>query len=264
MSTQPDRAPEPDAAILGDTYDRGQWKLAAQVYNAVLVAVVVVALVLLLVVKAGVVNVGDGDAQDDWSEVSSQVITGVFTWVSITALPAHICGVTRTSRVLKTSRDFCNERLWSSICAARYLNDKFPLTFIDTRTTVVNNGDTFEEGRCDPTVYVDSQAKKQVVGCFGNIVFLRNDAKHLRSTFLLLSCGCFLQFVMTGYMWGYDASSRPGFVLPGLLPPIILCNGVGQYRLSQLNKRSKKRRVTPEEAPIAGELSSPRNSLSSV
>ncbi|POM76639.1 LOW QUALITY PROTEIN: Hypothetical protein PHPALM_6098 [Phytophthora palmivora] len=48
---------------------------------------------------------------------------------------------------------------------------------------------------------------------------------------------------MTAYMWSYNATSRPSFVMPALLPPTILCNVIGEYRLKKLNKRGEARQM---------------------
>ncbi|KAG3096683.1 hypothetical protein PI124_g15778 [Phytophthora idaei] len=60
------------------------------IYHGVLITVIVVALVILAVVQTEIVDVGDSDDTDDWVEVSSQIINGVFTWSAITNQPFYI------------------------------------------------------------------------------------------------------------------------------------------------------------------------------
>lgn len=270
MYAQPDRTPAPATPMLGDTYGRVRdpdkyKKLALTIYKAVLKGVIVVAVTIILTVQTGIVDVGDKDVQDDWVEVASQVVTGVFTWMAFTDQPAYICRVVRISRVLKASCVNWSEIMDSSIRAARYLNKHFPLVFVDTNTVRGGTGGHFEaqsSGK-DADVNMSSLAKHNTVGCVRNIAFIYDDAKYLRTAYVFLNCGCFFQYVMSGYMWGYDASSRPGFMLPALLPPIVLCNVVGSYQLNQLNKRSKNRqKLTIGCASFPEELSSTRNSLS--
>ncbi|ETN00207.1 hypothetical protein PPTG_18208 [Phytophthora nicotianae INRA-310] len=241
---------QPATPILGDTYEpvsepNRRQNVASIAYNAVLKAVIVVAIVILLGVKVGAFNVGDKDVQDAWTEVSSQVLNGVFTWMAITDQPSYVYRLVMTSRVLDASRTESN------IQAARYLSKHFPETF------QLNFGHL--EDQCGS---VNSSLETEKVVCIGNIFFLHQDAKYLQTAYIFLNCGCFLQYVMSGYMWGYDESSRPGFVLPALIPPIVLCNVVGQYRLYKLNKKIKNpQNLTLGCAPYPENLSSTRNSL---
>ncbi|KAG6968867.1 hypothetical protein JG688_00005594 [Phytophthora aleatoria] len=228
-------SPEPATPILGDTYEpvsepSRRQNVALIAYDAVLTIVIVIALVILLGVKAGVLDVGDKDVQDDWAEVASQVLNGVFTWMTITDQPSYIYRLVMTSRVLK---------------------EKFQSNFGSL------------EAQCGSDANVNSSIRAEKLGCMGSILFLRSDAKYLQTGYIFLNCGCFFQYVMSGFMWDYDASSRPGFVLPALLPPIALCNVVGQYRLYQLKKRTEDRQnLTLGCAPFPEHLSSTRNSQS--
>ncbi|KAF4044931.1 hypothetical protein GN244_ATG02850 [Phytophthora infestans] len=240
-------SPEPATPILGDTYEtvREQNRcknaaLAVYTCNTVLEAVLVVALGILLGVKAGLLDVGDQAAQDDWTEVSSQVLNGVFTWMAISDQPSYIYRLTMTLRVLRANQTE------SGIRAARYLSKHFPAAFR------CNVGSLEAQSANMNSVRIEN------VECINNISFLRSDAKYLRTAYIYLNCGCFFQYVMSGFMWGYEASSRPGFVLPALLPPVALCNAVGQYRLYTLNKRAEK-----DGAPFPGNLSSTRSSVTS-
>ncbi|KAG7378469.1 hypothetical protein PHYPSEUDO_010066 [Phytophthora pseudosyringae] len=204
---------QPVTAILGDLNARAggsgrHWKIALQVYNTVLKAVIVAAVATILTVKAGIVDVGDGDDQDERVEVASQVVNGVFTWMAITDQPSYVYRFDMTSRVLKA----CRERTDSSIHAARYLSKHFPCVFVDTSVVHGNTAEHFE-ARCS--------------GDDTNVNSL--DATKM--------------YVMCGFMWVYDATSRPAILLPALLPPIVLCNIVGQYRLSRLNKRRRNHQI---------------------
>ncbi|KAF1794732.1 Protein of unknown function DUF2985 [Phytophthora cactorum] len=244
----------PATPILGDTYEpvsepSRRQNVALIAYDAVLKIVIVIALVILLGVKAGVLDVGDKDVQDDWAEVASQVLNGVFTWMAITDQPSYIYRLVMTSRVLKASRTESN------IQAAQYLSKHFPENFQSNFGSL--------EAQCGSDANVNSSIRAEKLGCMGSILFLRSDAKYLQTGYIFLNCGCFFQYVMSGFMWGYDASSRPGFVLPALLPPIALCNVVGQYRLYQLKKRTEDRQnLTLGCAPFPEHLSSTRNSQS--
>ncbi|KAG3187605.1 hypothetical protein PC128_g12557 [Phytophthora cactorum] len=247
-------SPEPATPILGDTYEpvsepSRRQNVALIAYDAVLKIVIVIALVILFGVKAGVLDVGDKDVQDDWAEVASQVLNGVFTWMAITDQPSYIYRLVMTSRVLKASRTESN------IQAAQYLSKHFPENFQSNFGSL--------EAQCGSDANVNSSIRAEKLGCMGSILFLRSDAKYLQTGYIFLNCGCFFQYVMSGFMWGYDASSRPGFVLPALLPPIALCNVVGQYRLYQLKKRTEDRQnLTLGCAPFPEHLSSTRNSQS--
>ncbi|KAG3145056.1 hypothetical protein PI126_g13894 [Phytophthora idaei] len=247
-------SPEPATPILGDTYEpvsepSRRQNVALIAYDAVLKIVIVIALVILLGVKAGVLDVGDKDVQDDWAEVASQVLNGVFTWMAITDQPSYIYRLVMTSRVLKA------RRTESNIQAAQYLSKHFPENFQSNFGSL--------EAQCGSDANVNLSIRAEKLGCMGSILFLRSDAKYLQTGYIFLNCGCFFQYVMSGFMWGYDASSRPGFVLPALLPPIALCNVVGQYRLYQLKKRTEDRQnLTLGCAPFPEHLSSTRNSQS--
>ncbi|OWY97403.1 hypothetical protein PHMEG_00032072, partial [Phytophthora megakarya] len=65
----------------------------------------------------------------------------------------------------------------------------------------------------------------------GKYLFLRDDVEYLQKSLIIFKCGCLYQYLMTAYMWSYDASSCPAFVMPALLPQIILCKAIGKYRL---------------------------------
>ncbi|POM76640.1 Hypothetical protein PHPALM_6099 [Phytophthora palmivora] len=222
MLAQDDSAATPvlEREHIDDT--KRHWKLASVIYHAVLVGVVIAALVILIMVQAEIVDVGDSDDQDDWVEISSQIINGVFAWMSITNQPFYIQRLVLVTRVLKAAT---NQE--AGIRAAHYLSKCFPHVFSD-KSAIPNNIVNDVEARDNnniPVTYGNSLDENEV-GDIGNIIFLFNDVKYLRNTFLILNCGCLFQYIMSGYMWGYDESSRPGFVLPVLLPPAILCNVV--------------------------------------
>ncbi|OWY91877.1 hypothetical protein PHMEG_00039354, partial [Phytophthora megakarya] len=164
------------------------------------------------------------------------------------------------SRVLNTGR---KQEL--RVRAARNLNKYFPSVFSDKNAIHSGNVNAFEDNATDNNrnTFMNSLAENEV-GDIENIVFFFKDAKHLSNTYIILNVGCLFQYVMSGYMWGYDESSRPGFVLPALLPPAILCNVVGQFRLYQLKKKTCNRQfIYPECAPIHQDLSDTRNSIAS-
>ncbi|KAL3671207.1 hypothetical protein V7S43_003139 [Phytophthora oleae] len=258
MTTQSSGTSEPETPILGDYKCAGtycKWKI---VYNAVLVAVVVVAGLILVMVSADIIHEGDEDTQDDWGEVSNQIMNGVFTLLAVTDQPAYVSGVIMTSQVLKASNVHLDEQLEASIRAARHLNNRFPRVFADS-TVVRDNEAEYVEVQCDYSEDVDANPQDNLVGRVGNIVFLCREAKYLRNTYIVLNCGCFLQYILSGFMWSYDKDSRPGFVTPGLLPPVILCFAVGVYRLFQLNKSREVDTVGCSAS--SGKVQSTTNSL---
>ncbi|EGZ15433.1 hypothetical protein PHYSODRAFT_301953 [Phytophthora sojae] len=268
MYVQPDQTPEPATPILEESHrqtneSNQQWNLASVAYHSLLNAIAIVAGVSMMLVKAGVLNVGDKAAQDTYTEYASQVVNGVFTWTALTSNPGYIYRVITLSRVLKEKT-----KLESRSQAVRYLNKHFPLAFVDTSPTLTKTTlDPLKSqrrvGGADTDTYMTS--KNKLVVCLGNIVFLRNDAKYLRTTFVILNFSCLFQYIMTGFMWGCSAATRPGFVLPALLPPTLLCSVIGEHRINRLSKKIKERRVViGHGVPILGEIAIKRESMPPV
>ncbi|KAF1794608.1 Protein of unknown function DUF2985 [Phytophthora cactorum] len=83
MPAQVDSPPVLECAYEHIDDSKRHWKAASMIYHGVLITVIVVALVILAVVQTEIVDVGDSDDKDDWVEVSSQIINGVFTWLAI-------------------------------------------------------------------------------------------------------------------------------------------------------------------------------------
>ncbi|KAJ8578257.1 hypothetical protein ON010_g950 [Phytophthora cinnamomi] len=257
MYVQPDQTPALATPILGDSdtdnESNRQRNLATVTYHALLNVIAIVAGVSIMLVKTGVLNVGNKVAQDKWSEIAAQVVNGVFTWKAMTDHPVYIYRIVMLVRVLKEKMN-----LDSRFRAVHYLSSHFPLVFIDTSTT---HGDKTVELRSqlsggDADTYMTS--KNKTVICLGNVVFLHNEANYLRNAFIILNCGCIFQYVMTGFMWGYSAASRPGFMLPVLLPPTILCSIIGERRIKVLSKKIKGRQVVIDHG---GELAIKRESM---
>ncbi|KUF78171.1 hypothetical protein AM587_10004193 [Phytophthora nicotianae] len=254
----------PATPVLESTYQhigdsKRHWKITSMVYHGVLIAVIVAAIVILVMVQTEVVDVGDSEDTDDWVEVSSQIINGVFTWLAVTNQPLYVYRFVMTTVALKASTGQQNEKM-EVTRAAGHLSKIFPHIFVS------------KSGICCETSAMASQAQERgevqdssdenEVLEVGNFIFFRTDVRYLRNTLGILNCGCLIQYVMSGYMWGYDESSRPAFALPVLLPPAILCNVIGQYGFYQLKKKSDGRQVIPvRSGPVADKLSSSRNSF---
>ncbi|KAG1710555.1 hypothetical protein DVH05_013281 [Phytophthora capsici] len=250
MTTQSN---DPETPILGDGYKCAgancNWKI---VYNAVLAAVVVAAGLVFVLVSADVIHKDDQDTQDDWAEVSNQIMNGVFTLLAISDHPAYASGFVMTSRVLKASHETLDEQLESSFRAAKGLNKRSPRVFTDSTVVRDNEAGYFQ-------VQCETDSRDNLVGRVGDFMFLCREAKYLRDTYFILNCGCLIQYILSGFMWGYDKDSRPGFVIPGLLPPAILCFVVGGYRLFRLTKSREIDTVGCSAA--SGEEPSTTNSL---
>ncbi|GMF31533.1 unnamed protein product [Phytophthora lilii] len=103
-------------------------------YNVVLYAAIVVSGAILFMVMVGMVTVGGGDknVKDDWIEVNSQILNGVFTWMAITNHPFFIYRLVKTLQVLGISKWNWVAPMDTRVRAARYLSRHFPLVFVDT------------------------------------------------------------------------------------------------------------------------------------
>ncbi|KAG3074316.1 hypothetical protein PC121_g8402 [Phytophthora cactorum] len=207
------------------------------IYHGVLITVIVVALVILAVVQTEIVDVGDSDDKDDWVEVSSQIINGVFTWLAITNQPFYIYRFVMTTIVLKASAGHQNEGIESGTRSAGYLSKPFPQVFVSKSATCATCEINASRAEAQERGEIQNSLAENEIEEIGDFIFLRDDVKYLRNTLSILNCGSLFQYVLTGYMWSYDESSRPGFAIPVLLPPAILCNVVGQYRFYQLRKK---------------------------
>ncbi|GMF52269.1 unnamed protein product [Phytophthora fragariaefolia] len=192
----------------------------------------------MVLVKVEILNVGDKTAQDKYAEAATQVITGVFTWTALTNNPSYTYRVITLSRVLNKRTD-----LISRVQAVHYLNKHFPLVFENTSTSDDKTGGMHKSHRSGYNTDTCVTSTSGLMFCIGNFVFLRNNAKYLRSTYVILNCGCLFQYAMTGFMWSYSAASRPGIALVALLPPTILCNVIGEYRINALSKKVKDQRI---------------------
>ncbi|ETP30324.1 hypothetical protein F442_20642 [Phytophthora nicotianae P10297] len=264
---EPNRTPAPATPILGETYGHSSdpdWerKLASKIYNAVLEAVVAIAGVFLLLVQTGLSPVGDKRAQGNWVEIATQVMNGVFMWRAITNHPYYIVRLVMASRVLKASGQQRGQKLGPGIRAARYMCSKFPCVFVHRGTIFDHDVDCFEAQRSD-TKNAKSPVESEEISRLGNFMFLCDEVKYIRTSLIILNLGCLFQYIMTAYMWSYNALTRPGFVMPVLLPPTILCSVIGQHRLKKLKKRGEGRRmILVNGAPVFRELSITRKSES--
>ncbi|KAF4044930.1 hypothetical protein GN244_ATG02849 [Phytophthora infestans] len=208
------RVDSPPAPVLECGYEpiadsKQRWKVASMIYHGVLIGVIVVAILTLGMVQAGIVDVGDSDDKDDWVEVCSQIINAAFTWLAVTNQPFYIYRFVMTTIVLKASGGDQNVGMESDIRAVGYLSRVFPHVFVSKRAIACEINAELDEIQ---TLSDESNIREVV-----DFVFFRNDVKYLQNTFSILNCGCVFQYVMSGYMWGYDESSRPGFALPVLL-----------------------------------------------
>ncbi|KAG6953543.1 hypothetical protein JG688_00012777 [Phytophthora aleatoria] len=248
MPAQVDSPPVLECAYEHIDDSKRHWKAASMIYHGVLITVIVVALVILAVVQTEIVDVGDSDDKDDWVEVSSQIINGVFTWLAITNQSFYIYRFVMTTIVLKASAGHQNEGIES--------------VFVSKSATCATCEINASRAEAQERGEIQNSLAENEIEEIGDFIFLRDDVKYLRNTLSILNCGSLFQYVLSGYMWSYDESSRPGFAIPVLLPPAILCNVVGQYRFYQLRKKSKDRQIiSARDAPIPDELSSTRNSL---
>ncbi|EEY58160.1 uncharacterized protein PITG_00778 [Phytophthora infestans T30-4] len=214
-------------------------------YNVVLYAVIVVSGAILFMVMVGMVKVGGGDkdVKDDWIEVNSQILNGVFTWMAITNHPFFIYRLVKILQVL-------GSRCWNwvpvldkRVRAARYLSRHFPLVFVDTEAVYSHKVESTEaQGAAadDGEVYLLTEHEETET--LEEISYNRRDAENLRNTFVMLNWNCLFQYPITAVMWAYDADTRPGFVIGVFLPLSFLCNFGGQYRIFKLNKDIKARR----------------------
>ncbi|KAG2524195.1 hypothetical protein BBO99_00005185 [Phytophthora kernoviae] len=224
-------------------------------YNVVLYAAIVVSGAILFMVMVGMVTVGggDNDVKDDWIEVNSQILNGVFTWMAVTNHPFFLFRLIMTVRVLGIRRWSWTAAIQKRIRAARYLSRHFPLVFVDTAIDRRNKTQRIEardggvdESGGDDEGYVDLAVEAERVE---EIAYLRGDAENLRNTFVMLNWNCIFQYPITAVMWAYDANSRPGYVIGIFLPLSFLCNFGGQYRIFKLNKAIKARRSVGVEGP---------------
>ncbi|KAF1777912.1 Protein of unknown function DUF2985 [Phytophthora cactorum] len=234
---QPNRTPAPATPILGDTYGHSSdpgWEqiLASKIYNATLEAVVAIAGATLLLVQTGLLPVGDKRAQGSWVEIASQVMNGVFMWRAITSHPYYIVRLVMASRSVRHRGAIFDHEL---------------------------------EAQSSDTKDMKSALESKEISRLGNFLFLRDEVKYIRTSLIILNCGCLFQYLMTAYMWSYNALTRPGFVMPALLPPTILCSVIGQRRLKKLSKKGEGRRmILADGVPVFRELSVTRKSESSL
>ncbi|OWZ07535.1 hypothetical protein PHMEG_00020060 [Phytophthora megakarya] len=263
MMYHPNRTPAPATPILGDdcnhTTDPDQCrKLAAKIFNTTLEVVLAVAGVTMLTVQTGILPVGDKKDQGNWVEILSQVMNCVFMWKTVTNHPYYIVRLVMASHVLNSSDEQRGRKWGPGIRGACYLQHQFPLLVFHRATILDTDVDKSETQCFDKSDIANDSLQTTIkeISRLGNYLFLRDDVKHLQKSLIILNCGCLFQYLMTAYMWSYDASSRPAFVMPALLPPTILCNVIGEYRLKKLNKRGEARRlIIADGIPVFRELS---------
>ncbi|KAE9042976.1 hypothetical protein PR003_g3261 [Phytophthora rubi] len=236
-------------------------------YNVALYAAIVVSGAILFMVMVGMVTVGGGDkhVKDQWIEVNSQILNGVFTWMAITNHPFFLYRLIRTLQVLGIRRWDWVAPMATRSRAARYLSRHFPLVFVDTVAIpdhkVEAQDVALTTGADDSDVYLlaDSEEAEQV----DDIAFVRSDAENLRNTFVMLNWNCLFQYPITAVMWAYDSDTRPGFVIGVFLPLSFICNFGGQYRIFKLNKDIKARRANAlgNTNPNSNEMTNSDNSI---
>ncbi|POM79806.1 Integral membrane protein [Phytophthora palmivora] len=232
-------------------------------YNVVLYGAIVVSGAILFMVMVGMVEVGGGDkdVKDDWIEVNSQILNGVFTWMAITNHPFFIYRLVKTVEVLGIRRWKWVPPMDKRVRAARYLTRHFPLVFVDESAHDQKIGDT--EAQNDGTDEVYLLTEHEETETLEEIAYHREDAENLRNTFVMLNWNCLFQYPITAVMWIYNSDTRPGFVIGIFLPLSFLCNFGGQYRIFKLNKNIKARRSTAVGGPDV-ESTKLRNSVTSI
>ncbi|KAG7378470.1 hypothetical protein PHYPSEUDO_010067 [Phytophthora pseudosyringae] len=211
-------------------------------YNVVLYAAIVVSGAILFMVMVGMVHVGDKDVKDDWIEVNSQILNGVFTWMAITNHPFFLYRLVKTLQVLGIRRWNWSRAADQRARAVRYLSRHFPLVFVDTEAAHDHKVEAQDAGTTadDGEVYLLTEHEETET--VDEITYNRGDAENLRNTFVMLNWNCLFQYPITAVMWVYNADTRPGFVIGVFLPLSFLCNFGGQYRIFKLNKDIKARR----------------------
>ncbi|GMF52270.1 unnamed protein product [Phytophthora fragariaefolia] len=223
-------------------------------YNVVLYAVIVASGAILFMVMVGMVTVGGGDkdVKDDWVEVNSQILNGVFTWMAITNHPFFLYRLAKTLQVLGIRRWEWVPAMDTRVRAARYLSRHFPLVFVDSEVIHNHKVELAEAqdagaGADDSEAYLlaDMEEAEHV----DEIAYVRSDAEHLRNTFVMLNWNCLFQYPITAVMWAYNSDTRPGFVVGVFLPLSFMCNFGGQYRIFKLNKDIKARRANAVGRP---------------
>ncbi|KAF4044929.1 hypothetical protein GN244_ATG02848 [Phytophthora infestans] len=183
-------------------------------------------------------------------------------WRSITSHPYYIVRLVMTSRVLNASGEHGDQKLGLDIRAARYLCSKFPVVFVHREAVFDHDVACIESQRSDTKNMKPSFETKEI-SRLGNFLFIRDEVNYIQNSLVILNCGCLLQYLMTAYLWSYNALTRPAFVMPVLLPPTILCSVIGQHRLKKLNKRGECRRIIlTDGVPVFRELSTTRKSES--
>lgn len=227
-------------------------------YNVVLYGAIVVSGAILFMVMVGMVTVGGGDkdVKDDWVEVNSQILNGVFTWMAVTNHPFFLFRLVMSVRVLGIRRWSWAAAMQQRIYAAHYLSRHFPLVFVNktveldqkVRRTEAQDS-SVEADSNENEVYTDLVAEDAEAETVDDVVYLRGDAENLRNTFIMLNWNCLFQYPITAVMWAYNADSRPGYVIGIFLPLSFLCNFGGQYRIFKLNKSIKARRAAAVGRP---------------
>ncbi|OWZ03427.1 hypothetical protein PHMEG_00024846 [Phytophthora megakarya] len=243
-----------------------KWRLYLWIaYNVVLYAAIVVSGAILFMVMVGMVQVGGGgkDVKDDWIEVNSQILNGVFTWMAITNHPFFIYRLFKTFQVLGIRRWNWVPATDKRIRAARYLSRHFPLVFVDTEAVhdqKIESTEAQNAGTDEGEVYL---LKDEETETLEEITYNRHDVENLRNTFVMLNWNCLFQYPITAVMWAYNSDTRPGYVIGIFLPLSFLCNFGGQYRIFKLNKDIKTRRTAAIGGPGV-DSTKLRNSVTSI
>ncbi|KAG1710554.1 hypothetical protein DVH05_013280 [Phytophthora capsici] len=217
-------------------------------YNVFLYGLIVVSGAILFMVMVGMVHVGDKNAKDDWIEVNSQILNGVFTWMAFTNHPFFLYRLVKTIQVLGIRRWNWVSPLPKRIQAARYLSRHFPLVFVDTVQVQEHKLEGADAQDEDGEVYLLTEHEETET--VEEINYCRGDAENLRNTFVMLNWNCLFQYPITAVMWVYNSDTRPGFVIGVFLPLSFLCSVGGQYRIFKLNKDIKTRRSAAVGGPM--------------
>ncbi|DAZ98904.1 TPA: hypothetical protein N0F65_001343, partial [Lagenidium giganteum] len=186
-------------------------KWAWIIYNVVMFTVIVVSGAILFMVIVGMIQLHDKDKKDDWIEVNSQILNGVFTWMAFTNHPFFAYRLYHILRLLNPASN-PDEKEGSALT----LSKLFPLVF---PPAVSHQGKT--------THKTQTRAYDEA------------DVWYLRKTFIILNFNCIFQYPMAIVMWSFNAKTRPGYIIGIFLPLSFLCNAVGQVRLFKLTKRKK-------------------------
>lgn len=195
------------------------------VYNVIMFTVIVVSGAILFMCMVGMIQLKDKHTKNEWIEINSQILNGVFTWMAFTNHPFYFYQWRQVVSVLTNTNTMPQ--------AVKYLRTVFPIIF-------ANDLDTSEAHGSQSNVLNDPL----VVECIPCDV---PSVKALERILLILNFNCIFQYPITIVMWGFNATTRPGYIVGIFLPLSFLCNIVGQVRLYKLNQRIiAQRRIAAE------------------